>query len=125
MAKNEKTKARAKPEEPPAAAAEIIMNPENGAILHAKNADIQRDPASLTKLMTAYTVMKAIKEGRLSLDQQITISEGAAALNNNTFKVPVKDAEGNVTYSSSIPAGSRITIREALNVMPTSSANGI
>ncbi len=125
MAKNEKTKARAKPEEPPAAAAEIIMNPENGAILHAKNADIQRDPASLTKLMTAYTVMKAIKEGRLSLDQQITISEGAAALNNNTFKVPVKDDEGNVTYSSSIPAGSRITIREALNVMPTSSANGI
>lgn len=114
-----------KREPPPNAAAELVMNPETGAILHAKNADVQRDPASLTKLMTSYMVMKAVKEGRLDLDKQITISAGAAALDNNTLKVPVTNADGTTELSSSLPAGSKLTVREALIVMMTSSANGV
>ncbi len=120
------TKAPVTPKAPPElAAAEIVMNPETGAIIHAKNADVQRDPASLTKLMTAYMVMKAVEEGRIKLDDQIRISEGASKLDNNTLNVKVTNADGVEEVLDTLPAGSRLTVREALTVMMTSSANGV
>lgn len=114
------------PKPPPElAAAEIIMNPETGAILHAKNADVQRDPASLTKLMTAYIIMQKVARGEMKLDQQITVSKGAAELDNNTFNLKVTNAAGEVETLETLPAGSKLTVREALTVMMTSSANGV
>lgn len=114
-----------RPEGPEDAAAEIVLNPQNGAILHGKNLDVQRDPASLTKLMTAYMVMKAVDEGKLKLDQLITVSNKAAQYNNNTLKVPVTGPDGATSLSQQLPAGSKLTVREALIVMMTSSANGV
>lgn len=114
-----------KPEGPEDAAAEIVLNPQNGAVIHGKNIDVQRDPASLTKLMTAYMVMKAVDEGRLNLDKLITISPKAAQYNNNTLKVPVAGPDGTTSLSQQLPAGSKLTVREALIVMMTSSANGV
>ncbi len=109
----------------PDAAAELVMNAENGEVIHAKNADIQRDPASLTKLMTAYTVMKAVKEGRMTLDQPIRISAGASQLNNNLFRIPVTNPDGTTEPSAFLPEGSKLTVREALTAMMTCSANGV
>ncbi|HJV07208.1 MAG TPA: D-alanyl-D-alanine carboxypeptidase family protein [Chromobacteriaceae bacterium] len=46
----------------------------SGQILAARDPDSRVEPASLTKLMTAYLTFKALKEKRLSLDQTLTVS---------------------------------------------------
>ncbi|BCL76350.1 peptidase [Jeongeupia sp. HS-3] len=57
-----------------AAKAYFLSDFQSGATLAARDADTRIEPASLTKLMTAYVVFKAIKEGKLKLDQQLTVS---------------------------------------------------
>lgn len=46
-------------------------------VLAASAADVPVEPASLTKLMTAYVVFAAIKAGRIRLDDHVVISERA------------------------------------------------
>jgi D-alanyl-D-alanine carboxypeptidase (penicillin-binding protein 5/6) len=55
----------------------ILVDHQSGAVLAQKNADQRMEPASLTKLMTAYVVFSALKDGRLKLDDPVTISEDA------------------------------------------------
>ena len=57
-----------------AARAWALNDFQSGEVLTAKDPDMRVEPASLTKLMTAYVVFKAVKEGRLRLDQQLTVS---------------------------------------------------
>jgi D-alanyl-D-alanine carboxypeptidase (penicillin-binding protein 5/6) len=59
------------------ARAYILVDHFSGHILAADHADDRMEPASLTKLMTSYVIFKALKEGRLKLTDQITISEHA------------------------------------------------
>ncbi|MBB5191505.1 D-alanyl-D-alanine carboxypeptidase (penicillin-binding protein 5/6) [Silvimonas terrae] len=47
---------------------------QSGSELASRDANMRVEPASLTKLMTAYVVFKAVKEGRIRLDQQLTVS---------------------------------------------------
>jgi serine-type D-Ala-D-Ala carboxypeptidase (penicillin-binding protein 5/6) len=49
----------------------------SGQILAAQKADERFEPASLTKLMTAYVVFAALRDRKLSLDQQINVSPKA------------------------------------------------
>ena len=46
-------------------------------VLAASAADTRVEPASLTKLMTAYIVFSALKAGRIRLDEQANVSERA------------------------------------------------
>jgi serine-type D-Ala-D-Ala carboxypeptidase (penicillin-binding protein 5/6) len=46
-------------------------------VLAEREADAQADPASLTKLMTAYLVFNAIRDGKLALTQKLAVSERA------------------------------------------------
>lgn len=64
---------------PPAvtARAYILVDHFSGRVLAAERADDRAEPASLTKLMTAYVVFKALQEGRLKLTDEVTISEHA------------------------------------------------
>lgn len=64
---------------PPQVAAKnyLLIDFNSGRILAEKNADAQIEPASITKLMTSYVVYSEIETGRLSLDEQVTISEKA------------------------------------------------
>jgi serine-type D-Ala-D-Ala carboxypeptidase (penicillin-binding protein 5/6) len=55
----------------------ILMDYESGRVLGEHRADERMEPASLTKLMTAYAVFKALKENRLKLDEPVPISEHA------------------------------------------------
>jgi D-alanyl-D-alanine carboxypeptidase (penicillin-binding protein 5/6) len=55
----------------------IVIDHESGRVLAALEPDSRQEPASLTKLMTAYGVFKALKEGRLKVDDMVTISEHA------------------------------------------------
>ncbi|MCU0840117.1 MAG: D-alanyl-D-alanine carboxypeptidase [Thiobacillaceae bacterium] len=64
---------------PPAidARAWLLTDMLSGQSLAEKTPDARVEPASLTKLMTAYLVFVALKEGRLSLDQTLPVSEQA------------------------------------------------
>ena len=52
----------------------IINDFYSGRVLASRDPDMRVEPASLTKLMTAYLTFKAIKEKRLTLDQQLVVS---------------------------------------------------
>ena len=64
---------------PPAVSARsyILMDHFSGRVLAQERADERAEPASLTKLMTAYVVFSALQEGRLKPDDMVTISEHA------------------------------------------------
>lgn len=60
-----------------AAKAWITVDVNSGQVLAASNADMKVEPASLTKIMTAYVVFNALQEKRLTLEQQVPVSEHA------------------------------------------------
>ena len=55
----------------------VIGDLTSGQTLAARQADERVEPASLTKLMTAYVVFQALRDKKLSLDQQVRVSERA------------------------------------------------
>ncbi len=57
--------------------AHILIDFDSGRVLASLNADQKLEPASLTKLMTAYAVFVALREGRLQLTDGVVISEKA------------------------------------------------
>ena len=58
-----------------AAKAWITVDVTSGQIVAASNPDMKIEPASLTKIMTAYVAFTAIKEKRLTLEQQANVSQ--------------------------------------------------
>lgn len=60
-----------------AAKAYVLLDFNSGTVLAQQNADQRVEPASLTKLMTAYLTFKAIKNGHLKPDQTLPVSEYA------------------------------------------------
>jgi D-alanyl-D-alanine carboxypeptidase (penicillin-binding protein 5/6) len=67
--------------QPPEIAARqyILMDLSSNQVLAERDADAQADPASLTKLMTAYLVFNAIRDKKLTLEQTLTVSQRAWA----------------------------------------------
>lgn len=66
------------PEAPQVAASSyILLDFHSGHVLASDNSHLQVEPASITKMMTAYVVFSEIKSGNLSLDDMVTISEKA------------------------------------------------
>jgi serine-type D-Ala-D-Ala carboxypeptidase (penicillin-binding protein 5/6) len=59
------------------ARAYIVVDYRTDKILAAKEATARMEPASLTKLMTAYIVFQELAVGKLKLDEQVTVSEHA------------------------------------------------
>jgi D-alanyl-D-alanine carboxypeptidase (penicillin-binding protein 5/6) len=57
----------------------IVIDFQSQRVLAEQRADERMEPASLTKLMTAYGVFRALKEKRLRLSDQVSISDRAAA----------------------------------------------
>ncbi|HHM05706.1 MAG TPA: D-alanyl-D-alanine carboxypeptidase [Gammaproteobacteria bacterium] len=85
------------PAPPPIAArAYILQDFNSGRILASEHATERVEPASLTKLLTAYIVFKELREGRLRLGDKVLISEKAwRTPGSRTFvevgsKVPVE-----------------------------------
>lgn len=69
----------------------ILMDFETGKVLAEKNADKRVEPASITKLMTAYLVDKALADGDLRMDDKVTISEKAWKMKGSKMFVEVGD----------------------------------
>ena len=54
-----------------------LMDFTSGQVLAEINADQRLEPASLTKLMSAYAVFHALKDGRIKMDDQVRVSAHA------------------------------------------------
>ncbi len=84
--------AAAKPiPDPPTIDAEsyYLIDFDSGQVLAEKDADKRVEPASITKLMTAYLVDKAIADGDIALDEMVTISEKAWRMKGSKMFVEV------------------------------------
>ena len=55
----------------------LLTDFNSGRILASKAANKKLDPASITKLMTAYAIFKAIESDQISLDDEVLVSEKA------------------------------------------------
>lgn len=77
---------------PPAVAAKayILMDYHSGRVLTAHEVDARVEPASLTKLMTAYVVLSELKNGTIKLDDQVLISEKAWRMKGSRMFLKVK-----------------------------------
>ena len=88
--------------------AAVVMDASNGEVLYAKNADAQRYPASITKIMTLYLAFEALSTGRLRLDDQVPVSAHAASM------APSK---------LGVRPGQSVTVDEAMRAIAVKSAN--
>jgi D-alanyl-D-alanine carboxypeptidase len=86
----------------------IVIDAESGATLTEHNADAQTYPASLTKMMTLYLLFDAIEQGKVKLDQQLTVSARAAS------QAPSKLGLG---------VGQHVAVRDLMLGIITKSAN--
>lgn len=58
----------------------ILMEASTGEIIYEKNADEILYPASITKIMTLILIFDALAEGKISLEEPVTVSEHAASM---------------------------------------------
>jgi len=72
-----------------AAKAYLLIDHNSGRILAEHNADKRIEPASLTKLMTAYVVFYEIERGGISLDDEVKISEKAWRMGGSRMFIKV------------------------------------
>ena len=66
-----------------------LVDFDSGRVLAEKDPDKPVEPASITKLMTAYLVDKAIADGDVALDEMVTISEKAWRMKGSKMFVEV------------------------------------
>ncbi|MBG6244253.1 serine-type D-Ala-D-Ala carboxypeptidase [Candidatus Symbiopectobacterium sp. 'North America'] len=64
----------------------ILIDYNSGKVLAEMNADARRDPASLTKMMTSYVIGQALKSGKITQNDIITVGKDAWATGNPTFQ---------------------------------------
>jgi len=76
---------------PPAIAAEshILLDLRSARILSENNADARVEPASITKIMSAYVVFEHLDSGNISLTDEVTISERAWRMEGSRMFVEV------------------------------------
>ena len=108
----------------PSTAAEITLQPApalaaksyllydytSNQILVGKNVDERVEPASLTKLMTAYITFSAIKQGKLSLSQKLTPSN---------YALRIREEESRMF----LEAGKAVSVDELLHGLIVDSGN--
>jgi D-alanyl-D-alanine carboxypeptidase len=90
------------------AEAHLLIEADTGKVLEAENATIPWYPASVTKIMTAYVTLKAVKDGKITLDTLVTVSPTAAS--QSPSKMGFKP-------------GTQLTVDNALKMMLVKSAN--
>lgn len=95
------------------AEAAILIDADSGKILYEKNADEKLGIASMTKMMTEYLVLEAIKNKEISWDQQVTISDYAQQVSQNYDL-------SNVPLLTDV----KYTVKELYEAMAIYSANG-
>jgi D-alanyl-D-alanine carboxypeptidase len=90
------------------AEARLVIEADSGRVLEAENATVPWYPASVTKLMTAYVTLKAVKDGKITLDTLFTVSPVAASQSPSKM---------------GFRPGTQVTVDNALKMMLVKSAN--
>lgn len=90
--------------------ASIIVDLDSQEIIHARQIDDARFPASLTKVMTLYLTFEALDQGRLKINQKLPVSAYAAS------QAPSK---------LGLKAGQSILVHDAINALIIRSANDV
>ena len=90
--------------------ASFVVEDETGLVLHARNADTLRHPASLTKIMTLYMVFDALQDGRLSMNQKLKVSRKASRMPSSKL---------------GLGRGQHISVRDAVLALVVKSANDV
>ena len=90
--------------------ASIVIDADTHEVLHARNADEARYPASLTKVMTLYMLFDALKAGEVSMDENLVISRHAASQPPSNLR---------------LRSGSTIRVRDAIGALVNKSANDV
>ena len=58
----------------------FVVEASTGKVVYEKNADEKRPPASVTKVMTLLLIFDALEQGKISLTDEVTVSEYAASM---------------------------------------------
>ena len=93
------------------AAAGLLIDLDTDQVLYEQNADGQRYPASITKIMTALLTLEAVGRGELDLSTVVTVD--AAALKDLTSD----------SSTANLKAGEEITVHDLLYCLMLASAN--
>ncbi|MCH9012997.1 MAG: D-alanyl-D-alanine carboxypeptidase [Proteobacteria bacterium] len=67
----------------------FLVDATTGRVLLDKNSDVSMPPASMSKIMTTYMVFERLKDGRLSLDDELPVSEKAWRMGGSKMFVEV------------------------------------
>ncbi|HWD58241.1 MAG TPA: D-alanyl-D-alanine carboxypeptidase family protein [Stellaceae bacterium] len=67
----------------------LIVEADTNTVLFDKNADARMSPASMSKIMTAYVVFSMLKQGRVSLGDELPVSEKAWRLGGSKMFVGI------------------------------------
>jgi D-alanyl-D-alanine carboxypeptidase len=94
----------------PSKDAALIIDGVTGKVLYARNANEERHPASLTKMMTLYLLFDALKKGQISLNSIIPVSAHAAAQKPTNLH---------------LHAGDQLTVDLAIKAIVVRSANDV
>ena len=86
----------------------IVIDANSGRELYGVNEDAPRHPASITKVMTLYLLFEQMEKGRISLDTLLQVSAHAA---------------GQSPTKLGVPAGSTVSVDNAIKAIVTRSAN--
>jgi len=73
------------------AKAAYVLDQSTGTVLLAKNANDPLPPASMSKLMTLYVAFEAVRDGRLTLDEQLPVSTHAMSYGGSTMFLDTND----------------------------------
>lgn len=102
----------------------FLMDFDSGRVLAEKDADKPIEPASITKLMTAYLVDKAIADGDMKLEDLVLISEKAWRMKGSKMFVEVgkEIALGDLMKGLIIQSGNDASIALAEHIAGTEAA---
>jgi D-alanyl-D-alanine carboxypeptidase len=92
----------------PTVAAAIVVDMNTGIILYSKEPDTPRHPASLTKMMTLYILFGCLKDGKISLSSNLTVTA---------------HAESQAPTKLGLKQGTTIKVEDAIKALVTQSAN--
>lgn len=91
----------------------LLMDDASGQILAGENIDMRVEPASITKVMTSYVVSAALAAGKITLEDQVPISE-------NAWRGGGGGTDGSTSF---LPVNSKVKLEDLLHGMIIQSGN--
>lgn len=86
----------------------ILVDANSGYVIAKNKANERMEPASLTKMMVSYIAAKALEEGKISLDDEVTVSKKAWKMKGSRMFIEVND---------------KVTVQQLLNGIVVQSGN--